>query len=187
MIQVTKAFRFISIKLASLSLNSTYEKMYQESNVANVYRCTLAYVRLGYSENESIVKTLLQLHIMNYEEVKIISSSNSCMSCTNSKGHKFGSYTGKCSYCDLLGCKYGLVNHEFGSYTGKCKFCDVMGCAVGLKEHQFGSYTGKCKFCNIMGCVAGLSKHQFGSYTGKCKFCGLLGCEVGLNEHEFGS
>ena len=35
MIQVKNAFRFISIRLATFSLNSTYTQMYKESNVAN--------------------------------------------------------------------------------------------------------------------------------------------------------
>ena len=56
MISVKNAFRFISIKLASCSLNTIYTKMYNQSNVASVYRNTLAYIRLGYSENESIVR-----------------------------------------------------------------------------------------------------------------------------------
>ena len=141
MIKVVNAFKFISIKLSIASFETTYKKIYDESNVANVYRSTLAYIRLGYSENESIVKTLIQIIILIIEQVNIISRIQMRQNCTNPKGHKFGMYTGKCSYCDLLGCKYGFINHKFGDYTGRCKFCDVIGCAVGLNEHQFGSYT----------------------------------------------
>ena len=48
-----------------------------------------------------------------------------------------------------MGCKFGLNSHQFGSYTGKCKFCDIIGCKYGFMNHEFGRYTGECKFCGI--------------------------------------
>ena len=149
MIKVKNAFRFISVRLAIFSLNNTYTNMYSESNVANVYRSTLAYIRLGYSENESIVKTLVEMHIMTIEEVKIISTYDSKPKCSNPQGHDFSNITGKCSYCKILGCKYGLYNHEFSNITEKCSFCKVLGCALGLYDHEFSNITGKCSYLKL--------------------------------------
>ena len=115
MIQVKNAFRFISIRLANFSLNSTYTQRYKESNVASVYRNTLDYIRLGHTENESIVRTLVEMHIMTIDEVKIINTFQTKPNCSNDKGHKFGTISGKYTYCDILGCKYGFINHKFGN------------------------------------------------------------------------
>ena len=186
MIQVKNAFRFISIRLANFSLNSTYTQMYKESNVASVYRNTLDYIRLGYTENESIVRTLVEMHIMTIDQVKIINTFQTKPNCSNEKGHKFGTISGKCTYCDILGCKYGFINHKFGNISGKCSYCDILGCSIGLNDHKFGRISGKCQYCNLMGCVTGLKDHQFGNISGKCQFCDILGCQNGFINHNFG-
>ena len=35
----------------------------------------------------------------------------------------FNKHSGKCEYCQILGCKKGLYEHNFNKYSGKCNYC----------------------------------------------------------------
>ena len=50
----------------------------------------------------------------------------------NNHRHRFNDIDGKCDFCNILGCKYGLIDHRFNDIDGKCDYCNILGCKFGL-------------------------------------------------------
>jgi len=42
------------------------------------------------------------------------------------------------------------MEHNFSKNSGKCIYCQIIGCKEGLREHIFNKYSGKCDFCGCM-------------------------------------
>ena len=159
---IYKALLFISEKLASTSLNYLIRKIHDYTTIPYIYKKTLQYMAKGHSENQAILESLYDLGLIEDEEIQILRNSQNYrgINCLTGKNHYFSS--GKCTYCGIIGCLFGLREHYFSS--GKCIYCGIIGCSVGLRDHNFSS--GKCLYCGIIGCSFGLRDHNFSS--GKC-------------------
>ena len=171
-----KALLWISQKLVNLGFNAIIRKIHDSTTIPLINRKALEYMRAGHNENQAIIEALYDLDFISDKEIQVLREYLNYgvnKMCKNGQSHSFGSSTGKCFYCGIIGCAAGLESHSFGSSTGKCFYCGIIGCAVGLESHSFLSSTGKCFYCGILGCQFGLESHSFSSSTGKCFYCGI--------------
>lgn len=174
---LTKALEQKNIDIMERSKKERELYKQRAGNIRNYYKSLS--LRMEMESNERILEKQLdilrQLKSLEPYENKINANIGK-LNPVNNEGHrhKFSDIDGKCDFCNILGCKNGLINHRFNHIDGKCDFCDILGCKYNLSNHKFNDIDGKCDYCNILGCVNGFIKHKYDDFDGKCDYCGKI-------------